>query len=526
MKKLLLILLAVLALITFVACPPKSPITITSPQTGDNVTLDQVFQIKWKYTDELTTFNIALIKLDQTEEPIATGLTPTGGNGTYDWTPTGYTEGSGYKIKITSGEESATSGAFSLVAAGSTWEVTYDNTTFSGGGQKDSSSRIALDTEGNIYVAGTSYDDTNQVVWLVKLGTNGTKIWDVTLTPTPTPRTDGLAVIGDAIYLGISLQDSGTSVNSILIQKYKTSDGSAYGGTWPAAGRTITSTQHGSFLNDLIVIGDAIYLSGVTDFFNGGASAWAGDWAIHKLNTSDGANYTGWTTNPVTITYGQAGDEDDMSYAIVSDANNIYASGRYWSGSSTTHYNLGMASIAQTDGTINWGANAGAMFTATPDDKEIPNDMVIDSNGNLIAVAEIVRTGTSPNYLYGKLWLISVNSTNHTVNWENSGNLIGAESGYTYVHSLAMVTDNTNLYIVGSQSDTTDPTIPDVATINKVSATNGQPVAGWAVTYTNSESNGFNEFDDIIITENYLIVAGTIFKDATKHDIWIKKLLK
>ncbi len=118
MKKFLFLILILVWVSIFSMCGPPKTIAIKSPAGGEEWGVG-IHTIEWSYLGNMSSFDIELIKPDETTMEIATDVEGSNNAGSYEWgIPLDQLEeNSGYRIEISSGPVSEVSNEFSITSA-------------------------------------------------------------------------------------------------------------------------------------------------------------------------------------------------------------------------------------------------------------------------------------------------------------------------------------------------------------------------------------------------------------------------
>jgi hypothetical protein len=524
MKKLHIFLIIIISLILFLGCNP----TLDKPQIDEVTPGDGEVTLKWRDVTDATSYNIYYKEGDTVTVSDGTKVEDVSS----PHTVTGLTNGTMYAFGLTAVVEGNETEMSEVVTATpiAMWSVSFDNTDFNGGNKNDSGSKIAIDDSDNIYVAGTSFDSgtDEQIAWVMMLDSSGNQSWSVNITDTDALSVETLVLDGDALYIGLNKYTT-AGING-RIEKLSITDGSFYGGSWPANGIILQGSVDSDFVNDILVKDGAIYVVGADEY--GGSThtpPWVGDWLIAKYSATDGTLDSSWATNPVIIdgTSSGDGDDDDVAYNVVADDTNLYIVGRYGYAASP-YYSQGFASITLADGTVNWGGTDDKYeFNHDPDYREIPDGMTMDSSSNLYTTASMdkldITVGGNDVRLYQKGWLLSVDSTGNKL-WE----VTFEPNNFDYMQLESIITDETSIYVVGHESnDYSNTDIEREAIVRKFDMS-GVEDTNWETNYVFDESatTQINSFSDVVLKGYAMYVVGHTVDPTSGYDFWVAKLGK
>ncbi len=283
-----------------------------------------------------------------------------------------------------------------------------------GGSSSDYGLGIAVDSSGNVYVAGytTSQGAGNGDVLITKYNTSGTIQWQRSLGGASSDAGYGIAVDGSGnVYVTGYTGSQGAGGSDALITKYSTSGAIQWqrslGGSGGDYGRDIAVDSSGN-----------VYVTGYTLSQGAGSS----DALITKYNTSG------------TIQWQRSlgGSDFDYGYGIAVDSSgNVYVAGITLSqgaGGSDA-----LITKYDTSGTIQWQRSLGGAGSETG------YGIAVDSSGNVYIVGRTNSQGAG-----GDDVLIAKYNTSGTIQWQRSLGGVGSDEG------LGIAVDSSgNVYIVG-----------------------------------------------------------------------------
>jgi uncharacterized delta-60 repeat protein len=265
--------------------------------------------------------------------------------------------------------------------------------TFSGTGPFDNGRGIAVDSSGNVYIAGFNQggnlDSGNDAAFLAKYNTSGTLQWQRLLGSSSQDHAKGIAVdsSGNVYVVG----DTVSSNYDIFIAKYNTSGSIQWqrtlGGTGIEYGYGIAVDSSGN-----------AYAVGQTNSSGAGGS----DFLIAKYNTSGAIQWQ--------RILGGSGDEVARSIAV-DNSGNVYVTGDTSAGG----YDFLIAKY-NSSGTIQWQRTLGGTGG------DYPDSIQVDSSGNIYIAGYTNSSGAGSNdILIAKL--------------PDDGSLTGTYGSFTYSSS-------------------------------------------------------------------------------------------
>ncbi len=283
---------------------------------------------------------------------------------------------------------------------------------------------IAVDSNGNVYVAGTEVvTGESGNIWIRKYDSNGNTIWTRTHNGVANNGDAGNSITVDSsgnVYVTGYEGVAGESFN-IWIRKYnpdgstnwtRTHNGSANG---QDAGNSITVDSNGN-----------VYVTGSEDVTGEAYNIW-----IRKYDSSGNTNWT--------RTHNGSGNDNDGGYGIAVDSSgNVYVTGyEEVTGESDNIW------IRKYD------SSGNTIWTRTYNDSDNLNDfgqgIAVDSSSNVYVAGSEVVAGESFN-----IWIRKYNPDGST-NWTRTHN--GAISGSDHGRSIA-VDSSGNVYVTGFEDVT------------------------------------------------------------------------
>lgn len=351
---------------------------------------------------------------------------------------------------------------------------------------------IAVDANGNVYVAGTAYNNSTYNNDFVLLKWNSSGVINTTDYPkwytdvsgtVQAPEAKSVVCVGtSAVYVSGSTYSTSTGWK-LVVEKANMS-GTGWDASWTAYTYqgSVTTTKHEA--NDLRADGSYVYVTGTVA--NSGVGT---DCFTVKLSSSSGAAQSGW---PVTY----SGSNDDAGTALNVDAGgNIYVAG--YKSASAADKN-GLIIKYNGSGTQQWATT----YSPTSND-DLWNDITLftgatgGSAGYIAAVTgyktiSVTASTLDQDYITatydanGSLW----------ANWSTNpktynGSKVVPETAITdEAWGIEFLDDGGNgvLYVSGRSYET--PTEMDITTIG-YTATNG--TQAWITNYSYNSANNQDE---------------------------------
>ncbi len=256
------------------------------------------------------------------------------------------------------------------------WFALYDGLPY-GYDSSDVGRAVALDSAGNVYVAGTTGSTTNSWIVTIKYNQSGLQQW-VKLYKGLIGGTDNAADIsadlnGDVYVLGNSTS-SGTGTD-ILVLKYRGVDGM---GLWE--GRWDGVAHGNDVANACMITRNQMILVSGSVIVQGNAS----NAVLLKCNPGGSGSLLVHYAGPAGVAYGGGLCEDRNGF--------VYFSGRCIG---TLGNSESFAFKADTSGEIAWEAH----YTINPAAPTIPVDLAVDGSGNLV-LSGYYSSSDLPGYSY------------------------------------------------------------------------------------------------------------------------------
>lgn len=401
--------------------------------------------------------------------------------------------------------------AFSFTIAHSQINVQWETRYTSAGANTDRVADMVVDAAGNVYVTGSAYsaasgydivtrkyDNTGAILW--------TQVFNGTGNGLDYAYDLAVASNGNVVISGYSLV-AGTNYDFVVIQYTNAGalDWQIYnGGTNFDEARAVTIDSN----NDVIVVGGfqasatntnyrTLKLSGIN-----GATIWTQDFssagnnldmAIDVVLDASNAVYvtgqsfnTGQDLNVRTLKYNSTGGApvwntqynhnatlnsyDTPSDLVIDASGNVYVVATVYQGAATDDDILLIR--YNTTGTI----TNTVVYNGTANDKDKPNEIIIDGTGNLYICGSAKNTATAEDFLVAKY------DNNLGFLWAKNYNGIGAN----YDEAFDVVFDVTGTYIYATGYSYLPTSNNDYFTI-KYEATNGNVI--WTTRFNGSANN-------------------------------------
>ncbi|UMY65586.1 SBBP repeat-containing protein [Flavobacterium sp. HJ-32-4] len=370
-----------------------------------------------------------------------------------------------------------------ITAAGATaWVRTLNGTAV---GSSDSALGVAVDNAGNIYVAGYTHNKgTSSDITVAKYDTNGNQLWVSYYDyATETDRALGIALDGsNNVYVtGRSDSNSGNVVSNddIVTIKYNTNGTQLWAARYNGSGNT---TDTGRAIR--VTTAGNVYVAGRT------SNATNFDYIVLKYNTS---GVQQWVNS-----YAGAGN-DEIFFMELDGSENVYVTGNSQN-SSLTSVDIVTQKITSA-GVSQWTARYDGPATGT----DLTDAIKIDTAGN-VWVAGSTDTDTSDATLNSDICLIKYDSSGNQTWASTYGSGTGTDDQAV---SLALDGSN-NAYLCGMING---PTNYDYATF-KFTPTG---TASAPLVY-NGPGDGADIPQTILFRNNFLYVTGSSTGTGTQSD--------
>lgn len=280
------------------------------------------------------------------------------------------------------------------------------------GSVADQGNAIALDSAGNIYVAGqtTSQGAGGDDFLLAKYSPSGVIQWQKILGGNSTDRAYGIAIdSSDNIYIAGDAASNATGDYDCLLAKYDSS-GSLQ---WQ---RSLGGVPEDHWFGAAVDSSGNVYVSGRK--FDGTTF----DTLLAKYNSSGTLQWQ---------RYMDGGAQEQSRSVAVDSSGNVYMFG-YTSSQGSGSVDMLLAKY-DSSGTIQWQRVLGGSGA------DVGFGIAVDSSGNSYIVGYSQNTGTATNDI-----LLAKYNTSGTLQWQQSLNSSGDEQGYAVA-----VDSSGNAYITG-----------------------------------------------------------------------------
>lgn len=278
---------------------------------------------------------------------------------------------------------------------------------------------IALDSFGNIYVAGNNYPDYGLTgCLLVKYDSNGIQQWNTTWNGSFSLNVYGESIdSANNIYITGYLYN-GTNHGDIFLVKFNSAGVKQWDVTW---GGTSFDTGYSLAIDS----SDNIFLAGSTASYGHNNT----DVFLAKFNSSGGLQWN--------ITWGGSGFDSGNGITIDS-SDNIYITG------STSSYGSGGADVLlvkfNSTGTEQWNTTWGGS------DSDVGNSIVLDGNDNIYVAGTTKSYGLS----FSEVLLIKFNNIGE-LQWNTTWNHTNLDVIYSIANSVD-IDSSGNVYMTGFTS--------------------------------------------------------------------------
>lgn len=417
-----------------------------------------------------------------------------------------------------------------------TWSKRYDSL----GNTRDEAASIAVDNSGNVYVTGVSYTSfVTSNFATVKYNSNGIQIWTaiyngpaVTDSSVDFPSAIAVDTDGNVYVTGSSFGAGGTRFDLATV-KYNSSGTevwvSRYNGSSnyndyssdiavdDSGNVYVTGSSHGSGFNqDYTTI--KYNTSGVQQwisFYNGTAST--SDYAnsividnAHSVYITGASSGIGTGNDMATIKYNSAGvqlwasryigvsiNQDVGKEIAVDGGGNVYITGESWGNGTNTDY----ATVKYNSSGIQMWA---PRYNGTGNSTDISYAIAVDNSGNVFVTGQSAGIGTSYDYLTLKY------SSGGVQQWAERYDFGPGGNRDDRAFDLA-IDNSSNVYVTGWSSSST---FNDYATIKY----NSNGIQQWLRRYNGTGSNDDAASSIALDNSGNVYVTGRSYNSLINYD--------
>jgi hypothetical protein len=368
-----------------------------------------------------------------------------------------------------------------LSAQGQTiWTYNYTGT----GNGDDVVLSVKFDNHKNIYLTGTTYKSAtnNYDLFLIKLDKDGNLLWSETYNGTASSMDSGgdiaLDTLGNIFVVGASM-NSGTLVDFVVLK-------------YDSIGNQVWENQYdyanfNDAANKVILIGDSIYISGVSQ---SAPNNW--DFTTITVSAIDGNIGN-------AVRSGGSGNGIDKLNAITYDNNgHIYLTGAVLN--ANNNYDARTIKL-NPNLSIVWSRDYNGIDSL--DDES--NDVKVDNLGNVYITGYATKTGESKNIL-----IVKYNSQGDTVFTKV---INGLGNGHDIANAVCLGLDG-SIFITGSSKNTHE----DIVTIKFNPA--GLPIK--TQTYSGTGNGKANSISVGELGE--IIISGQVYENGDYKNVTINYL--
>lgn len=346
----------------------------------------------------------------------------------------------------------------------------------------DTPAAIGVDTDGNVYVTGTTISSPYSDILTIKYSNSGDTVWtnifNSTSNYTDAPTSLAIDANGNVIISGNSSSGQTTSWDDILVLKYLSDGTQSWKTTWtgPLTNQDLAKAMTLDADGNIYVVG----------------SSNTGTWTDYVTLEVLADGNISWSK-----TYNGTGAKTDVGLAIQLDnSKNVIVTGN--ANATNTDY---LTIKYDNDGTQLWTK----AYNGTSNDQ--PYALAVDASGN------IVVTGQSSNGSYNDCVTVKYAPTG-TQSWVKTFNLSANKDDY----AGSIATDKAgNIYVTGTVA-LAAPTYGDIIT-TKYHA-NGFKV--WTKTYSKSASSDDGAYKVICDSTGNIYVAGYSYTGSSYDFTTIK----
>lgn len=412
----------------------------------------------------------------------------------------------------------------------STGTLQWTNIENESGDNSDKPNAMAMDTAGNIFIAGYVVEyGTDRNFALQKIGTNGSTLWVRTLNGTAVGSSDSAQSVAvdnaGNIYVGGYTHNKGTS-SDFTVAKYDTNGNQL----WVSYYDYVTETDRA--LSIALDASNNVYVTGRSDSNSGnlvsnddivtikyntnGTQLWAVRYngtgnttdtgRVVRVAPSGNVYVVGRTSNAsnfdyIVLKYNSSGVQqwvnlynnggnDEAFFMDLDGAENIYVTGN---SDNADLSNIDVTTLKiSSSGIIQWTAR----YDGTADGNDLADAIRIDAAGNVV-VAATVDTDTSALTINNDMCLIKYDGSGNPLWATTYGSASGADD-----QAVALALDaSNNIFVTGMANG---PSNYDYATFKCT------PTGGLSnVLVYNGTNNGADIPQTVLFRNNFLYVTGT-----------------
>lgn len=473
-----------------VSATPQAP----TPGVPANVTAvagDAQVTISWTSVDTAISYNLYFGVSSNVSKVTGTKISSV----TSPYIHTGRTNNTTYYYCVTAVNPGGESNC-SLVAGAtpqaalSLWTKTWNNSDLN---SNDVGRGVAVDSSGNVYVAGDFFADYVEAddwtfldIWLRKYNASGGTVWTKTYNQSDGYTDEyGYAVAVDSsgnVYVAGSQTDESLIADGVVI-KYDSSGNVTWTATYSG-----TANDNDEALGIAVDSSGNVYVAGYEMTAGSGNDIW-----VSKL---DSGGDTTWTKKYS----GAAGDDDRGASIAVDSYGNVYAAGYETVTDQSTNV---WVRKYDSSGNVTWTKT----YNSDTNGGDLANGITVDSSGNVYVTGSAAITAGSTD-----VWVRKYDSDGDTVWTQTYDGGVGSDIGYAIA-----VDSSGNVYATGSTSVTNQKT--DVW-VRKYDS-DGDTV--WTQTYNNPILNSWEVGFGIAVSSNGgVYVTGDTYITGQGADIWTR----
>jgi parallel beta-helix repeat protein len=286
------------------------------------------------------------------------------------------------------------------------WNATYD------GGSGDAANSIAVDSSGNVYVTGYSFDPTTfDDYHTIKYDSSGNEVWNVTFNGPDPDFANGIAVDGSGnVYVTGDSPNLFFGTPDYFTIKYDSSGTEVWNVTFDSGFGSLDIAR------DIAVDGSGnVYVTGFSD------STGPPGYHTIKYNSTGNVNWS------VTEDFGFLGG--DAHGIAVDDSGNVYVTGAGPDGYHTFKYN--------SSGIQEWNASYDSGAT------DVAYDLAVDGSGSVYVTGDsnsdyyTIRYDSSGNEVWNATFNgPGIGDTAKSISIDNSGNVYVTGNSYSGLSNL------------------------------------------------------------------------------------------